>query len=101
MRTLEQQGLLDRAPESSPGDVEFEERKAKGQGLTRPELCILLSYSKIVLFQQLLDSDVPEDAYLSKELQTYFPTLLRERFCRDDGKAPAAPRDHRHPVDQS
>ncbi len=81
VRTLEQQGLLDRALEFLPKDVEFEERKAKGQGLTRPELSILLSYSKIVLFQQLLDSDVPEDAYLSKELQTYFPTPLRERFA--------------------
>jgi glutamate dehydrogenase len=52
-----------------PSDAEFAERKARGQGLTRPELSVLLSYSKIVLFQQLLDSDVPEDPYLSKELR--------------------------------
>ena len=81
VRTLEQQGLLDRALEYLPSDAEFEERKAKGQGLSRPELSILLSYSKIVLYKQLLDSDVPEDAYLSKELQIYFPTPLRERFA--------------------
>jgi glutamate dehydrogenase len=81
VRTLEQQGLLDRALEFLPTDVEFEERKAKVQGLTRPELSILLSYSKIVLFKQLLESDVPEDVYLSKELQIYFPTPLRERFA--------------------
>ncbi|MCC6594349.1 MAG: NAD-glutamate dehydrogenase, partial [Xanthomonadales bacterium] len=81
VRTLEQQGLLDRALEYLPTDGEFEERKVKGQGLSRPELAILLSYSKIVLYKQLLDSDVPEDAYLSKELQIYFPTPLRERFA--------------------
>ncbi len=81
VRTLEQQGLLDRGLEFLPTDAEFEERKAKGQGLSRPELSILLSYSKIVLFKQLLESDVPEDAYLSKELQIYFPTPLRERFA--------------------
>ena len=81
VRTLEQQGLLDRALEFLPTDQEFEERKAKGQGLTRPELSILLSYSKIVLYKQLLDSDVPEDAYLSKELQIYFPSALRERYA--------------------
>ncbi|MCB1600567.1 MAG: NAD-glutamate dehydrogenase [Xanthomonadales bacterium] len=80
VRTLEQQGLLDRGLEFLPTDAEFEDRKLKGQGLTRPELSILLSYSKIVLYQQLLDSDVPEDPYLSKELQIYFPTPLRERF---------------------
>jgi glutamate dehydrogenase len=80
VRTLEQQGLLDRGLEFLPTDQEFEERKAKGQGLTRPELSILLSYSKIVLYRQLLESDVPEDPYLSKELQLYFPTPLRERY---------------------
>ncbi len=81
VRTLESQGLLDRGLEFLPTDKEFEDRKAKGQGLTRPELSILLSYSKIVLYKQLLDSDVPEDPYLSKELQMYFPTPLRERFA--------------------
>ena len=81
VRTLESQGLLDRGLEYLPTDAEFEERKARGEGLTRPELSILLSYSKIVLYRQLLDSDVPEDPYLSKELQIYFPTPLRERFA--------------------
>jgi NAD-specific glutamate dehydrogenase len=30
-----------------------------------------------VAFAQLLDSDMPEDPYLSKELQRYFPTRCR------------------------
>ena len=38
---------------------------------------MLLSYSKLVVFQQLLDSDIPEDPYLSKELQRYFPSRCR------------------------
>jgi glutamate dehydrogenase len=49
--------------------------------LTRPELAILLSYAKIVLYQQLLDSDVPEDAHLSKELARYFPVPLQEKYA--------------------
>jgi glutamate dehydrogenase len=81
IRTLEAQGLLDRQIEFLPSDNEFAERKARGVGLTRPELAILLSYSKIVIFQQLLDSDVPEDPYLSRELRRYFPEPLRERFA--------------------
>ncbi|MCG6117546.1 MAG: NAD-glutamate dehydrogenase [Aquimonas sp.] len=81
IRTLESQGLLDRQLEYLPSDAEFAERKARGLGLTRPELSILLSYSKIVAFQQLLESDVPEDPYLSKELARYFPQALQERYA--------------------
>ena len=64
-----------------PSDAELSERKARHQGLTRPELSVLLSYSKIKLYQQLLDSDVPEDAHLSKELARYFPVPLQEKYA--------------------
>jgi glutamate dehydrogenase len=80
--TLESQGLLDRQIEYLPGDAELIERKSRGLGLTRPELAILLSYSKIVLFQQLLDSGVPEDPFLSKELVRYFPRPLQEKYAK-------------------
>ncbi len=81
IRTLEAQGLLDRGIEYLPSDEEFAERKARKIGLTRPELSTLLSYAKLVLYAQLLDSDVPEDPYLSRELALYFPGVLRERFA--------------------
>jgi glutamate dehydrogenase len=83
IRTLEAQGLLDRAIEFLPSDAELAERKSRGQGLTRPELSVLLSYDKIVIFNQLLDSDVPEDPHLSKELLRYFPMPLQERYAAD------------------
>lgn len=82
IHTLESQGLLDRQIEFLPSDAEIAERKARGQGLTRPELAVLLSYSKIVLFQQLLDSNVPEDPYLSKELVRYFPQPLQAKYAK-------------------
>jgi glutamate dehydrogenase len=82
IRTLESQGLLDRQIEFLPSDKEIAERKARGEGLTRPELSVLLSYSKIVLFQQLLNSDVPEDPYLSKELVRYFPQPLQQKYAK-------------------
>ncbi len=82
IRTLEAEGLLDRQIEFLPSDAELAERKARHQGLTRPELSVLLSYSKIKLFQQLLDSDVPEDPFLSKELVRYFPEPLREQYAQ-------------------
>jgi glutamate dehydrogenase len=81
IRTLEEEGLLDRQIEFLPSESELAERKARHQGLTRPELSVLLSYSKIKLFQQLLDSDVPEDPYLSQELVRYFPEPLRKTYA--------------------
>ncbi|QBN87343.1 NAD-glutamate dehydrogenase [Xanthomonas oryzae pv. oryzae] len=81
IRTLELQGLLDRQIEFLPSDAELSARKARGQGLTRPELSVLLSYSKLVAFQQLLESDIPEDPYLSKELQRYFPQPLQKKYA--------------------
>jgi glutamate dehydrogenase len=81
IRTLEQRGLLDRQIEFLPSDAEIAERKARGQGLTRPELAVLLSYSKLVAFDELLQSDVPEDSYLSRELQRYFPRPLQKKYA--------------------
>jgi glutamate dehydrogenase len=43
---------------------------------------VLLSYAKLVAFQQLLDSDIPEDPYLSKELERYFPLPLQARYAK-------------------
>jgi glutamate dehydrogenase len=80
IRTLESRGQLDRQIESLPSDAELAERRTHHQGLTRPELAVLLSYSKIVLYQQLLESDVPEDPFLSHELVRYFPEPLHEKF---------------------
>ncbi|MGH8077477.1 MAG: NAD-glutamate dehydrogenase domain-containing protein, partial [Lysobacter sp.] len=82
IRTLESQGLLDRQIEFLPSDTELADRKTRGQGLTRPELSVLLSYSKLVLFAQLVDSDVPEDPYLSKELVRYFPQPLQQKYAK-------------------
>ena len=82
IRTMESQGLLDRQIEHLPSDAEMAERKARGQGLTRPELSVLLSYSKLVAYPQLLESDVPEDPYLSKELLRYFPQPLQGKYAK-------------------
>src|SRR5467141_1195700 len=82
IRALERCGELNRALEFLPADDELAERRKSGGGLTRPELAILLAYSKIWLNNHLLASDVPEDPYLSSELERYFPAPVRERFPR-------------------
>jgi glutamate dehydrogenase len=80
IRVLEEQGVLNRALEFLPDEEQLAERRDRGEGLTRPELSVLLSYSKIQLYQQLLASDVPEDAWLSDEAVNYFPTALRRKY---------------------
>jgi len=80
MQTLESRGHLDRAVEYLPDDMEIGERGKRGQGLTRPELAVLLAYAKLTLYGDLLESSVPDDPYLGRELQRYFPSQLVERF---------------------
>jgi glutamate dehydrogenase len=82
IRSLERTGELNRSLEFLPSDDEFAERRKAGLGLTRPELAIVLAYSKIWLSNHLLASDVPEDPYLSSELERYFPAPVSERFPR-------------------
>ncbi|WP_433608198.1 NAD-glutamate dehydrogenase [Dactylosporangium sp. CA-139114] len=78
---LERRGQLDRALEGLPSDEELDERAATGVGLTSPEFAVLLSYVKIVLEHEILDSDLPDEAWTNKVLVEYFPTPLRERFA--------------------
>jgi glutamate dehydrogenase len=80
LHSLEHEGRLDRGLEFLPGDEELGERRSDNRGLTAPEIAILLSYGKITCYQDLLDSDAPEDPFLSRELEGYFPTPLRDRF---------------------
>jgi len=88
VRVLERGGELDRAVEFLPDDEGFSARQQQGRGLTRPELAVLLSYSKIALNRALSASDAPEDPYLSRELERYFPEPLRRRFPRDIARHP-------------
>jgi glutamate dehydrogenase len=81
IRSLELAGVLDRALEFLPNTEDIEERRRAGQGLTRPELAMVLSYAKIALNSQLMQSDVPEDPYLGRELDRYFPARLTKRYA--------------------
>ena len=81
MRSLEKKGRLDRRLEFLPDDEELLERANRGIGLTRPELSVLLSYAKMELYDELLGSDLPDDACLRTDLATYFPHQIRERFA--------------------
>jgi glutamate dehydrogenase len=80
MRTLEREGLLNRTVEFLPDEESLKERQRNGQGLTRPELSVLLAYAKMSLFSAMLDSDMPDDPHFERDLLDNFPPALVERF---------------------
>ena len=80
MQTLEQRGQLDRAVEFLPDEMAIVERRKRNLALTRPELAVLLAYAKLSLYSDLLDSTVPDDPYLGRELERYFPKEMSERY---------------------
>jgi len=80
MRVLEKAGHLNRAIEFLPDEEEIAARSARGLGLTRPELAVLLAYSKITLYDQLLASNLPDDPRMVDDLVKYFPKALRRDF---------------------
>ncbi|MDE1569721.1 NAD-glutamate dehydrogenase [Aquabacter sp. P-9] len=80
MQMLELRGELDRSVEYLPTDTEIQERRSRGEALTRPELAVLLAYAKLSLYDELLTSDVPDDAFFEGDLVRYFPQALRQRF---------------------
>ena len=45
--------------------------------MTRPELSVLLAWTKIVLAEELVDSDLPDDPYLREDLLAYFPSRMK------------------------
>ena len=80
MRQLESEGRLDRDLEALPSKAEVKRRLEQGGALTQPELSVLMAYTKIVLAEELLASDLPEDPYLLLDLVSYFPEAVREGF---------------------
>ncbi len=77
---LEAAGQLDRELEFLPSDETLQERANADQGMTHPELSVLISYAKSVLKGDVLASDVPDDPYIQQYVERIFPRVLVERF---------------------
>ncbi len=76
MVRLEERGVLDRRVEGLPSTAEMTQFEADGRALTRPEIAVLMAWTKIVLFDDLVASDVPDDPYFQTTLRGYFPEAL-------------------------
>ncbi len=80
IRDLVNQGLLNRGLEFLPRDEEIEARREQHLGFYRPELCVLLAYAKNVAYQEILDSNLPDDPFYVDILYHYFPKRLTTMF---------------------
>lgn len=80
MNTWQSQGRLDRQLEYLPEDEILAERQAQGQGLTRPELAILISYAKVILKNDLAAADIASDQYMAGFAHHAFPDKLRKKY---------------------
>ncbi|MDR3373060.1 MAG: NAD-glutamate dehydrogenase [Ancalomicrobiaceae bacterium] len=78
---LERSGRLDRGVEAIPDEATLDERARSGTGLTRAELGVLLAYAKLWVKDELVQSDVPDDAYLKTTLIDYFAPRMRGEFA--------------------
>ena len=80
MRTLERGGLLNRELEALPSRREVSRLLERKGGLSAPELAVLMAYTKIVMAEDLLRSELPDDPFLRSELFSYFPAKMRQGY---------------------
>ena len=80
IETLEAGGNLDRRTEGLADDQTLQRRAADGSGLTRPELAVLLSSSKLVLQDAIERGTLADDALLEATLFAAFPEPMRKKF---------------------
>jgi glutamate dehydrogenase len=78
---LEEGGRLNRAVEGIESNEELLRRAQERRGLTRPELAILLSTSKIALQAALEAGKITEDATLDRELCGAFPQKMQDKHA--------------------
>lgn len=80
VRELERRKRLDREIETLPDEGLIARLKTSGRGFTRPELCVLMAYAKMALYDALCLSDLVQGEVLQDELNRSFPKILRDRF---------------------
>lgn len=77
---LESKGELNRSLEFLPSDAELNLKASTKEGLTRPELAVLLAYTKADIKNQLLATNLPADPWLAQEGERALPQILVERY---------------------
>ncbi len=88
IQTLTSAGLLNREIEYLPEDTELAERAAQNYPLTRAELAVVMAYSKMELYDCILQSDISQAKHMQPVLLSYFPPRLVQKYESDVAKHP-------------
>jgi glutamate dehydrogenase len=80
LEELEKTVGLKRKVEFLPSNQEIQKTIVADERLTRPELSVILSYSKMLVYSNLEKTKIVEEEFLEKYLIEYFPTIMREKF---------------------
>jgi glutamate dehydrogenase len=80
---LEEVSDFDRRTEGLADGETLVRRAADGQGLTRPELAVLLSSAKLALQSAIEASALPDDPVLEPLLIARFPTAMRKTYAAE------------------
>ncbi len=83
INAMEQSGKLNRKLEFIPDDEQITERKSLGEGLTRPELSVLISYVKGDLKETLDIPELTEDPSLADEVEVVFPAQIVKKYKKE------------------
>ncbi len=81
LRKLIRDKRLTTEQDELPDEREIAERRSSGGGLTNPELALLLAHTKIAASEDVLTASLPDDPYLHRVLDSYFPAPLQARFA--------------------
>ena len=83
IHALEKEGRLDRGLEFIPDDTILYDLQASQQGLTRPEIAVLLPYAKNSLYDKIIATDFCDLPIAQPKLYKYFPTVLQEKYKKE------------------
>jgi glutamate dehydrogenase len=73
-------GVIHRDDDAVPTRDELLANPARGRGLPRPLLCVLMGHVKNWAYARVLKTGLPDDAANRHFLVGYFPPLIRQRF---------------------
>lgn len=88
LNKLEKTVLLDRGVEFLPTNEEIAKMFAEGTSFERPQIAVLIAYTKMQLYKEIIDSDLPDNTFLNYYLMKYFPSIMREKYREEILKHP-------------
>jgi glutamate dehydrogenase len=80
LEELEQSGDINRKLDALPTQTELHRLMVERMGLTRPEISVILSHTKLLLTHKLAHDPIVQDPIFRPLLQSYFPEKLIKKY---------------------